>query len=140
MQMNEQIAMHKSLLSLASGKQQQQNLSHASTRYHTRNPHKIEAQITREANSARLQPKRILRRLPVSPNSLPTRQILIFHIRLLALPLVRILGNNLHTLGSFAVRPADGACDVADGGLESFLENLADWIADDTEETLCCCC
>jgi hypothetical protein len=46
----------------------------------------------------------------------------------------------LHTLSGFARRTADGACDVADGGLESFLENLADWVADDTEETLLWTC
>lgn len=34
------------------------------------------------------------------------------------------------------MRAADGACDVADGGLEGFVEDLADWVADDAEETL----
>ena len=84
----------------------------------------------------RLQPKRILRRLPVSPDPLSTGQVLVFHIRLLALPLVRVFGDVLHTFGGFAVRTADGACDVADGGLEGFLEDLADWVAHDAEETL----
>lgn len=42
----------------------------------------------------------------------------------------------MHTLGGFAVRAADGACDVADGGFQSLLEDLANWVADDTEETL----
>lgn len=96
----------------------------------------MKAQITREANSKRLQPKRVLRRLPIPPNPLPTRQILILHIRLLALPLVRVLGDFLHALGGFAWRAADGACDVADGGLEGLFEDLADWVADDAEETL----
>lgn len=85
-----------------------------------------------------LQPKRILRRLPIPPNPFATRQILILHILLVALPLVRVLSDFLHTFGGFARGAADGACDVADGGLESFVEDLADWVADDAEEALCC--
>lgn len=42
----------------------------------------------------------------------------------------------MHAFGGFAVGTADSACDVADGGLEGFLEHLADWVADDAEETL----
>lgn len=88
--------------------------------------------------TVRLQPKRVLRRLPVPSNPLSARQILVLHILLVALPFVGVLGNILHAFGGFAVRAADGARDMANGGLESFIEDLADWIADDTEETLCC--
>ena len=84
----------------------------------------------------RLQPKRVLRRLPVPSNPLSARQILVLHVLLVALPLVGVLGDILHAFGGFAVRAADGARDVADGGLEGFVEDLADWVADDTEETL----
>ena len=34
------------------------------------------------------------------------------------------------------MRAADGTCDVADGGLEGLVEDLADGVADDAEETL----
>jgi hypothetical protein len=42
----------------------------------------------------------------------------------------------LHTFGGFAGRPADGSCDVADGGFESLVEDLTDWVADDAEKAL----
>lgn len=60
------------------------------------------------------------------------------NILLVALPLVRVLGDVLHAFGGFAVGFSDGACDVADGGFEGFVEDLADGVADDTEETLGC--
>jgi len=83
-----------------------------------------------------LQPKRILRRLPIPPNPLATRQIFVLYILLVALPLVSVFGDVGHALGGFAVRTSDRAGDVADGGLEGFVEDLADWVADDAEETL----
>lgn len=115
------------------------------TRYHTRrtNEEKQNKTYAQPINQnlcslavRRLQPKRVLRRLPVPSNPLSAREVLVLHILLVALPLVRVLGDVLHAFGGFAVRAADGASDVADGGFEGFFEDLAYWIADDAEETL----
>ena len=115
------------------------------TRYHTRR-RKEEKQNKTHAQSInqnlcslavrRLQPKRVLRRLPVPSNPLATRQVLVLNILLVALPLVRVLRDVLHAFGGFAVGFTDGACDVADGGLEGFVEDLADGVTDDAEKTL----
>jgi hypothetical protein len=138
MQTNEQNAMHNLLLSVVSKKNNSNKT--ATTQKHAIIQEKTGSCSIHQQNLAtqevHLQPKRILRRLPIPPNPLPTRQVLVFHIRLLALPLVRVLGDFLHALGGFAGRAADGACDVADGGLESLFENLSDWVADDAEKTL----
>ena len=117
------------------------------TRYHTRR-RKEEKQNKTHAQSInqnlcslavrRLQPKRVLRRLPVPSNPLSAGQILVLYVLLIALPLVGVLGDILHAFGGFAVRAADGARDVADGGLEGFVEDLADGVADDAEEALGC--
>ena len=96
----------------------------------------VQSKNTNLPLTKRLQPQRILRRLPIAPNPLAARQILVLHIFLVALPFVRVLRDFLHAFGGFTGRAADGACDVADGGLEGFVEDLADWVADDAEETL----
>ena len=84
----------------------------------------------------RLQPKRILRRLPIPPNPLATGQVLVLYILLVALPFVRVFGDIRHAFGGFAVRASNRTGDVADGGLEGFVKDLADWVADDAEEAL----
>lgn len=142
MQMNEQIAMHttrptKTLKKSNSSKDSLSYKKEKEKKKRIRNPCSTINQNLRSL-TAQLQPKRVLRRLPVPPNPLATRQILVLHILLVALPLVRVFGDVLHAFGGFAVRAADGTCDVADGGLEGFVEDLADGVADDAEEALGC--
>ena len=110
----------------------------SNTLYHTRRK-KEKKKLHAQSNmplATRLQSKRVLRRLAVPSNPLATRQILVLNILLVALPLVGVSGDILHAFGCFAVGAADGACDVADGGSEGFVERLADGVADNTEETL----
>jgi hypothetical protein len=83
-----------------------------------------------------LQPKRVLRRLPVSSNAFAAGQVFVRNILLVALPLELVFGALLHARCGFASWSADASGDVADGGLESFLEHLADGVAYDAEEAL----
>lgn len=105
--------------------------SHANTRYHTNNrtqtAHGKQKTPTTQADSAPSA---------YSPDPLATRQILVLHILLVALPFVCVFGDVRHAFGGFAVRASDRTGDVADGGLEGFVEDLADWVADDAEEAL----
>ena len=133
------IAMHTRSPSNSLKETQQQNISHKTKNllsYKKGKTNILKPPYYSAKIKIGLQPKRILRRLPIAPNPLATRQVLVLHILLVTLPLVRVLRDFLHAFGGFAGGTADGACDVADGGLEGFVEDLADWVADDAEETL----
>jgi hypothetical protein len=95
----------------------------------------VVAKIPQPKNCS-LQPKRVLRCLPVSSNTLAARQVFVRNILLVALPLKLIFGALLHARCGFASRYADTSCELADGGLETFLEHLSDGVADDAEEAL----
>jgi hypothetical protein len=111
-------------------------------RYHTNSkkplqkPSTAVVQKNPSTRNRSLQPKRVLGGLPVPSNALAARQVLVFHILLVALVLEFFFGVFLHGCCGFASRYAHTSGELADRGPQTFLEHLADGVADDAEEAL----
>lgn len=76
-----------------------------------------------------LQSQRVLPSLLVPTDPRPAWFLAVRLVVVLARVLVLVLNGLAKTLRRFARGPADTACETADCGSETFVQDLADWVA-----------